>query len=167
MKTRIILFTLLTTGLLISGCSSTKVSTANRESNLRYDIECAGLEGKPGTFLVMTWVYSAKANISTDLIKEAAIRGIIFRGYQGEGCVSQTAMIGNPAVESEKADFFDTFFRTGGSYLNYATALENSFEVVKLSKKEYKTGMAVSVSKDALRKALEDAGILKKLSDGF
>jgi GTP-sensing pleiotropic transcriptional regulator CodY len=33
--------------------------------------------------------------------------------------------------------------------------------------KEYKVGIVVSVAKDALRKDLEDAGIIKGLSSGF
>jgi len=149
-------------------CSSISILQAkDKESALRYDIECAGQEGMTGTYLVMAWVYSPKANVSTDIIKEAAIRGVLFRGYQGTGCVSQKAMIKDAGTENDKADFFNVFFGKGGQFLNYATALEDSFEVIKLSKKEYKVGMIVSVSKDNLRKAMEDADVIKKLSSGF
>lgn len=161
MKIKLLLVTL-------ACCFSVCILQAKGKDNaLRYDVECAGQEGMTGTYLVMAWVYSSKANISTDIIKEAAIRGVLFRGYQGKGCTSQKAIIEDPAIESDKADFFHTFFGSGGPYLNYATALEDSFEVIKLSKKEYKVGMVVSVSKDNLRKAMEDAEIKKKLSSGF
>ena len=41
-----------------------------------------------------------------------------------------------------------------------------SQEVVKVGK-TYKIGLVVSVSKDALRKALEKAGVVKALGAGF
>ena len=38
---------------------------------------------------------------------------------------------------------------------------------IKISKKEYKIGVVVSVSVASLRKDLESAGIIKSLSSGF
>ncbi|MDL2221673.1 hypothetical protein LJC35_03870 [Parabacteroides sp. OttesenSCG-928-N08] len=139
-----------------------------KDGKLRYDIENVGQEGAQRSYLVRAWIYSSSANVSIDLIKEAAIRGVIFKGYAGSpGVQGQRPLATDPATEEEKADFFSLFFSSGGEYLRYATALEDSYEVIKLGKKEYKIGMVVSVAKDDLRKALETANVIRSLSSGF
>ena len=50
--------------------------------------------------------------------------------------------------------------------MKYVSVTSASQEVIKVGK-EYKVGMVVSVHKDALRKALENAGVVKGLSHGF
>jgi hypothetical protein len=55
--------------------------------------------------------------------------------------------------------------------MKYVTASNDgalaSGDITKVSKREYKVNVVVSVKKDALRKDLENAGILKSLSSGF
>ncbi|MDR1880385.1 MAG: hypothetical protein LBQ78_05580 [Tannerellaceae bacterium] len=141
---------------------------------LRLEIECAtgaagfGVEGRENTNLIFAWVYVEKADVSIDVIKEAAVRGILFRGY-GEirGCQGQSPLVATPNAEQQYADFFNAFFAPGGKYLEFATTLTTSLEVFKLSKKEYKVGMPVSVARGNLRKYLEAEGIVKKLDAGF
>lgn len=79
-------------------------------------------------------------------------------------------MATNPSIEEEKADFFDPFFEEGGKFMKYVSESGDgnvdSGDRVKVGK-EYKIGVLVSVSKDALRKDLEAAGIIKGLTSGF
>ena len=63
----------------------------------------------------------------------------------------------------------DSFY-DGGKYMKFVSvsgdgsiAAEDRLKVGK----EYKIGVVISVSKDNLRKDLEDAGIVKGLSSGF
>ena len=51
----------------------------------------------------------------------------------------------------------------------YANIVNAIADRIKLSGKDYKykIGAIVSVSKDSLRKALEDAGIIRGLNTGF
>jgi hypothetical protein len=147
-------------------CSLALSINAGKPENLRYDIECAG-NGSQGTYLVKVWVYGKEKKITSDAIKKYAVHGVIFKGYAGKsGCTSQKAIAQSPALEQEKAGFFDAFFNTDKAYAKYVTEVEGTTERVKVGK-EYKIGAIISVSKDLLRKDLEAAGIIRGLSDGF
>jgi sRNA-binding protein len=73
-------------------------------------------------------------------------------------------------LEDEKADFFEPFFEEGGRYMKFVSESSDgnvdAADRVKVGK-EYKIGVVVSVHKDALRKDLEAAGIIRGLSSGF
>jgi len=130
----------------------------------RYDIE--GVEtGVQGTFLVKVYVYTSKPEATTEQIKFAAVHGVLFRGFSGKGFATQKALA-RPEIEAQKADFFSAFWGNG-DYLAYASIVNAVTDRIKVSNKEYKIGAIVSVSKDALRKSLEDAGIIKGLNSGF
>lgn len=137
----------------------------------RYEIECAGV-GTDGTYLVKVWSYSKKPTIAITQAKKNAVHGIIFKGFGGDGrsCASQKAMASNPNIEAEKVDFFEPFFEEGGKYMKYVSestdGIVDAGDRMKVGK-EYKIGVIVSVSKDALRKDLEAAGIIRGLSSGF
>lgn len=136
--------------------------------NWEYEIECAGV-GTDGTYLVKVWSYSKKANVALDQAKKNAVHGIVFKGFAGgaQGCTAQKPLASSPAIEQEKADFFDLFFADNGKYMKYVGSSGDQVgERVKVGK-EYKVGVIVSVQKDALRKDLEAAGIIKGLSSGF
>lgn len=131
----------------------------------KYDIECAG-SGSQGSYLVRVWSYGKKPSIPSEEMKRNAVHGIIFKGFSGDrGCTSQKPMVKSPAIMEEKADFFSSFFANGGTCLKYADIVGTP-EIIKVGK-EYKVGVVVSVSKDALRKDLEGAGVIKGLSSGF
>lgn len=133
----------------------------------RYDIECAGVEGSAGSYLVQVWVYMKKPTTDYSIFKMAAVHGVLFRGYGNEtGCKAQRPLAGSQIVENEKADFFKPFFNEG-RYENYAKILDSSIINQKISKKSYRMGMVVSVAKDQLRKDLEKAGVLERLDSLF
>lgn len=95
------------------------------------------------------------------------MHGVIFKGYGGgQGCVSQRPMANQPGVENQFKDYFDQFFANGGEFQKYASIMEGTTEIVRVGK-EYKVGVVVSVRKDDLRKALEAAGVIRKLNSGF
>ena len=77
----------------------------------------------------------------------------------------------NPNLENEKKDFFDDFFADGGKYTKFVTVSTDgrieSGDVTKISKKEYKIGVNVSVNITLLRKDLEAAGIIEGLGSRF
>lgn len=137
----------------------------------RYEIECAGI-GTDGTYLIKVWSYSKKGNVAITQAKKNAIHGIIFKGFAGgeKGCNSQKPLVSNPNLESEKEDFFKPFFEDGGKYMKFVSVSSDgnvdASDRMKVGK-EYKIGIVVSVMKDALRKDLEAAGIIKGLSSGF
>lgn len=139
----------------------------------RYEMECVGT-GNHGTYLVKVWSYSKEPEVAIEQAKKNAVHGIIFRGYSGDrakGCIEAMPLVKNPNIEKEKKDFFTDFFADGGKYMKFvdlttdgAIAAEDR---IRISRKEYKIGVIVSVRKDLLRKDLEAAGLIKGLSFGF
>ena len=70
----------------------------------------------------------------------------------------------------ENLEYFKEFFQDGGQYQRYIQFVNNGIpdagDVIKVGK-EYKVGAKVLVNKDALRKCMEDAGIIKGLGGMF
>lgn len=144
--------------------SFTDVNAKKDITSTHYDIE--GVEtGAQGTYLVKVYIYTNKPEATTEQIKYAAVHGVIFRGFSGKGFSTQKPLA-RPEIETQKADFFNAFW-TGGDYMAYASIVNAIADRLKVSSKEYKIGAIVSVSKDSLRKSLEDAGVIKELGYGF
>lgn len=144
---------------------------ANKDTEAwRYEIE-AVQTGTQGSYLIKVWSYSKKPNVAIEQAKKNAVHGIIFRGFIGTQSVSgQKPITNNANLEVEKEDYFKLFFADGGKYMKFvsmsndgAVAAEDRMKVGK----EYKIGVIVSVNVSALRKDLEDAGIIKSLNSGF
>lgn len=163
--------------LLIIGSSVAVHAQAQKKADRqtrewRYEVQCAGV-GADGTKLLKVFSYSKKPTVATEQSKKNAVHAMIFQGAVGNssaGCPTIKPLTTNPALEQEKADFFDDFFAEGGKYMKFVT-LSNDGAVgaedrMKVGK-EYKIGVVVSVMYDQLRKDLEAAGIIKGLSSGF
>jgi hypothetical protein len=146
-----------------------KAEVATKE--WRYELECVGV-GTQGSYLVKVWSYSKNAKVANEQSKKNAVHGIVFKGYAGSGqkCPSQRALTTQVGVEDQFESFFNKFFADGGDYMKYVSisgdGIPKAGDVQKVGK-EYKVGIIVSVMKDALRKDLEAAGVIKGLSSGF
>ncbi len=144
-----------------------KKAEADTES-FRYDIEYAR-SNADGMCLVKVWSYSKKSRIAADQCRKNAIHGIMFKGYSASDgtTVSQRPLVKDAAALTDKAEFFEAFFADGGPYGQFVSAVtDGSMEVRKVGK-QYKVGVVVTVSKDQLRKYLEDAGVIRSLTSGF
>jgi len=161
--------------LMILGSSLTLEAQSRKKANQdtdtwRYEIEAVNT-GVQGSYLVKVWSYSRKAVIATEQSKKNAVHGIIFKGFAGkQGVPGQKPLASNPNLENEKADFFKAFFSDGGKYMKFVTlsgdgsvAAEDRIKIGS----EYKIGVIVTVNVSALRKDLEDAGVIKSLGSGF
>ncbi len=149
--------------LILLSFSFATLGAKTRITDTRYDIE--GVEtGQQGTYLVKVYVYTKKSSATTEEFKYAAVHGVIFRGFSGKGFGAQKPLA-KPEVQTQHADFFNAFFNNG-DYATYAQVVNPVADRVKIGK-EYKIAATVSVSKDALRKTLEGAGIIRNLNTGF
>jgi len=141
------------------------MAKSNDDKPLQYDIQVAG-SGAQGTYLVKVAVYTKKKVNDDDIIR-AAIHGVLFKGVTGtERIPTQRPLAGKATVENEHAEFFEEFFSKNGPYRNFASIVPGTYTHVKAAK-GYKEGATVTVMKDELRKALEDANVIKSLSSGF
>lgn len=158
------LYTLLLFLIMLS--SSTSAFGKDKDIIPQYEIVGAGT-GNQGTYLVDVTVISKQNNPNDNVIKRAAVHGVLFKGFSSkEHRQLQKPLAGSAANEAQHADFYKEFFSESGSAPDYATIVVNSRKVIK-SGKEYRVTMTVSVNKDELRSYLESLGILKSLNSGF
>ena len=135
------------------------------DEEFRYDIECAGSSKDSKVCLVKVWTYSRKPNVSIEKCKKNAVHGVVFKGFSG--CCTQRALVNRPGAEFEYSDYFKRFFASNGEYAKYVDLCSSTRqEIVKVGK-EYKVAHVFTVNKDALKKALTEAGIIKKIGSGL
>lgn len=127
--------------------------------------------GVQGTYLVKVWSYSKDPMIDISEVKRNALNGILFEGFEGKpGIPGQVALVQDPNVKIDKAEFFRSFFADGGDYSKFvepvnngAIAAEDRMRVGKI----YKVGVVCSVRSAELRKHLEESGVIRSLDAGF
>lgn len=160
---------MLTSFMFIVNAQSKK--KADKDTQVwRYEIE-AVQTGTQGTYLIKVWSYSKNPEVAIEQAKKNAVHGIVFKGFAGKSTVpGQKALTSNVNLEVEKEDFFKPFFADGGKYMKFVTTSNDGAvaaeDRMKIGK-EYKVGVILSVNVSALRKDLEDAGIIKSLNSGF
>ena len=151
---------------LISMIATTSFAKEKADDN-RYEIEMAEV-GEPGTLVVKVWCYNKKPQISEDVAKMNAIKGVLFKGVSDSGRMKGRKALVEDGYENHK-DYFDDFFNEG-KYANYSrVALNNYVEQNSLIKvgKLYKIGKIVVISYNELRKQLETDKVIKGLNYGF
>lgn len=133
----------------------------------KYEIEMAEV-GEPGTLVVKVWCYNKKPQISEDITKMNAVKGVLFKGVSDSGRMKGRKALVEDGYENHQ-NYFDDFFNEG-KYAKYSrVALNNYVEQNSLIKvgKLYKIGKIVVISYNDLRKQLETDKVIKGLDYGF
>lgn len=142
----------------------------------RYEIEAAEGQAVQGNTLVKVYTYSKDKNTAMAQAGKNAVHGILFKGVapKNEANVripGQKPIVTDIDAEETYKEYFTEFFKDGGKFQKYIQLVNNGIpdagDIVKVGKKEYKVGVKVLVAKDALRKEMEAAGIIKQLGSGF
>lgn len=150
----------------VTGCGASRQLAKTETGKFQYEIEGVS-NGAQGSYLIKVWTYSPTKYANIEECKKNAVHGVIFKGYSGSGQVRpQNPLVKEAGAEMAHADYFDAFFANGGEYNKYVTVTQGTQEIVKVGR-TYKVGLVVSVSKDYLRRALEQAGVVKALNYGF
>ena len=153
--------------LLLIIMATSVVLAKEKADDSRYEIEMAEV-GEPGTLVVKVWCYNKKPQISEDIAKKNAIKGVLFKGVSDSGRMKGRKALIPDGYENHQ-DYFDDFFNEG-KYARYSrVALNNYVEENSLIKvgKLYKIGKIVVISYNDLRKQLENDKIIKGLDYGF
>lgn len=167
----ILLFALMLIVPAVGFSQKKKIKKANEDTaQWRYEIEALEV-GTQGTCLAKVWSYSKKPEVASSQSRKNAVHGVIFKGIPAKDRIpGKKPLVQNASAEAEHADFFKNFFADGGAFMRYVTLTNNGAieagDVMKIGK-EYKVGVNVTVNYSELRKALEDAGVIKKLGAGF
>lgn len=143
-----------------------------------YEIETVGKTGSTD-YVLKVWSYSKNSMIAEEQSKKNAVHAVVFKGIPSADRIpGLKALVSDPVAEEANADFFKEFFADGGDYMKFVTRTNSGFaEVVKLTKvkksgkesepKNFKIGLTVRVNVPALRKHLEQKGVIRSLSSGF
>ena len=167
---------LIFTAISLVSCVAARKAVADKQTLVwRYEIEPTAGQATQGSVLVKVWTYSKSRYVATTQAGKNAVHGIIFKGVSalnnGSSRIpAQRPLVSDLSVETTYRDYLTSFFRDGGKYQKYVNFVNNGIpepgDIIKI-RNEYKIGVTVSVAKDALRKELEEAGIIQKLGAGF
>ena len=131
--------------------------------------EGVGNDGKP--LMVVTCAAKKADKVTDDEIRRCAVHGIIFRGYSDKSNSKFfDASTSHPALlpadqEAGNADYFTDFFGSG-AYNTYVDIIPDTRRVMK-NGKQYYVSQTVVINVPALRKKLENDGMLKSLKSGW
>lgn len=163
-KMVILLAMLLPVAVIATPCKKADKETAQ----MRYELQATVGQAPEGSAMVRVWTYSKKAQIAEGQAGKNAVHGILFKGYPSynEGnarIVGREALINDASVWETKAEYWEEFFKKGGQYQRYISFIGNGMpdKIIKVNK-EYKIGVVVIVQVDALRKQLQEDGIIAK-----
>lgn len=149
--------------LIFASCSTMKtVSTPSTQQN---DVELIGLTPS-GDYLVSVNQNGADINSAIESSKIKAVKCILFSGISSANS-SQKPVISEKNAGYEHKEFFDNFFSAKGAYRNYVDASENQPSQPTRTANGFKVKSFLVIHKDALRKKLEQEGIIKPLASGF
>lgn len=141
----------------------------------RYEIEAAVGQAVQGYTLVKVYTYAKKKDVAILQAGKNAVHGILFKGVAAKNekdvrIPSQKPVISDLDAYEKNEEYFKEFFKEGGKYQQFVQMVNNGVpdmgDIVKIGK-EYKVGVKVLVAKDALRKEMENNGIIKALDAGF
>lgn len=127
--------------------------------------------GTDGTKFIKVWGYGKKVEDAIVQAKKNAVYACIFRGLPAASNANATPPLCNaPNAYQLNQSYFDNFFETAGTYLNFVNmttdGVPSGQDRLKI-KKGYKVAIYVQIMFDNLRKKLETDGIIKGLSTGF
>ena len=151
--------------LLIFFIGVINLSMINSKNN--YQIECISLE-TDGYISLKIWNTKSGKSYKAEQAKKDAIHSILYSGIAGtNGCTTQKALL-NTSTEIEKFKQIEKeFFSKNGKWnvFTRSSSIETTLPE-HISDKKWKV-YQVSVSKNAIRKYLEENQIIKSLNSGF
>jgi hypothetical protein len=142
--------------------------TLSQKTLANYQIECVKIE-TDGYITVKIWDTKKGVKYLPEQARKDVLHAILYSGVAGSsnGCLSQEAIL----IKSEEIEKFKAmekdFFSSNGKWSFYtrSSATETTLPE-NLGLKNWKV-YQVSVSKDALKKYLEEKSIIKSFNSGF
>ncbi|MEI8203196.1 MAG: hypothetical protein WCH34_09310 [Bacteroidota bacterium] len=132
-----------------------------------YQVECVSVENSESVS-IRIWNTKLGKKYAPEQARKDAILAILFSGVPGNnGCIAQNPMLSNNDETEKFNKIKDNFFSKKGNWANCTR--EATIETTKpesIGDKSWKV-YQVSVSKNILRKYLEEYKIIKSLNTGF
>lgn len=134
-----------------------------------YQVEIVRV-GQEGTKFLKAYGVAGSADKAIDQAMQDAVAACIFTGVEGTATAGKILpLCGSTKAYEEHKEYFDKFFKKG-EFLNYVKNVNKGYpsgENNVATPHGRKVGVYVSVMYDALRKKLEQDGIIKSLDSYF
>lgn len=166
MRKSIKIFAMALAAMLIAG-SASKVEAGSKlkyTSKSTYEVESLA-RGAEGVNIVKL---SGRAETEAAAIEDAKMKAVacaLFCGFPSgaNGAEEAPAILTDPNVEKTHKAFLEKFFAENGDYLKYVKLSESaaSKSKSKISKTEFKIGVGMEVSYNALKEEMKKQGLVK------
>jgi hypothetical protein len=132
-----------------------------------YQTECITLQTE-GYISINIWDTKSGKSYKSAQARKDAIYAILYSGIQGNNnCTTQKAILNNSQEIDNFKKIEKDFFSTKGKWAEFtASSTIESTLPINLGNKNWKV-YQVNVSKDALKKYLEEKSIIMSLNKGF
>jgi hypothetical protein len=152
--------------LIIVVLSSTLLAFTSK-NNRGYQTECVTIE-TDGYATFKIWDINIGAKYSQEEARKDAVNAILFSGISGsKGCATQPPILNKTEEQENFKTIEKSFFSKKGKWIIFTrSAATETALPANLGVKNWKV-YQVSVSKNELRKYLEEQKIIKSLNNGF
>jgi hypothetical protein len=136
-------------------------------NNLSYQTECVSIE-MDGYITLKIWDTKKGVNYTSEQSRKDAIHAILYSGIAGiKGCTTQAPLLNKIEAQENFKNIEKSFFSIKGKWTMFTRNSEIETTLPEnLGLKNWKV-YQVSVSKNELRKYLEEQKIIKSLNNGF
>jgi hypothetical protein len=137
------------------------------KSSTTYQTECVSIQ-TDGYTTIKIWDTKAGKSYKPEQSRKDAVHALLFSGISGsKGCTTQEPLL----KKSEDIENFQkiekAFFSKNGKWVLYTRSSSTETTLPEgIGEKNWK-GYQVAISKDALKKYLEEQKIIKSLNTGF
>ncbi len=141
--------------------------TLAQKALANYQTQCVRVE-TDGYATIKIWDTKKGVKYLPEQARKDAIHAILYAGIAGtKGCLSQESIL----IKSEEIEKFEAiekeFFSANGTWAQFTRSSATKTALPEnLGAKNWKV-YQISVSKDALKKYLEEKSIIKSLNSGF
>jgi len=134
-------------------------------NNLNYQTECVTIE-TDGYVTIKIWDTQKGEKYKPEQARKDAIHAILFSGISaGNGCSTQPPILNKTEEQENFKTIEKSFFAKKGKWSMLSSATESTL-LANLGLTNWKV-YQVSISKNELRKYLEEQKIIKSLTNGF
>jgi hypothetical protein len=138
-----------------------------KENSISYQTECISI-GTEGYIILKIWDSNKGIKYKLQQAKKDAIHAVLYSGISGNNnCVTQSAILTKQEYVEKFHKIEKDFFSSNGDWSKFTTSSATETTLPNsLGAKKWKV-YQISVSKDALKKYLEEKSILKSINIGF
>ncbi len=136
-------------------------------SNRNYQTECVTIE-TDSYVTIKIWDNKKGAKYNAEQARKDAIHAILYSGISGSnGCITQPPILNKIEEQENFKSIEKSFFSKNGKWSMFVrSAVIETTLPAKLGIKKWKV-YQVAISKNELRKYLEEQKIIKSLNNGF